>query len=62
MQGFEKFVCRLYDKSSDINDVGEMRWKLFTKKQVEGELLPPTRASLKEAILRAHYQEKCCNC
>ena len=24
-QGFEKFVCRMYDKSSDINDVGEMR-------------------------------------
>lgn len=50
----------MYDKSSDINDFGEMRWKLFTKKQEEGELLPPTRASLKEAILRAHYQEKCC--
>ena len=50
MQGIEKFVCRMYDKSSYINDVGEMRWKLFTKKQVEGELSRPKRGYIESTL------------
>ena len=36
-------------------DVGDLRWKLFTKKQLQAEKLPP-RGALHEAIARAHYQ------
>ena len=37
-------------------DVGDLRWSLFTKKQLEAQKLPPTRGALHEAIARAHYQ------
>jgi len=37
-------------------DVGDLRWSLFTKKQLEAQKLPPTRGALHEAIAQAHYQ------
>ena len=37
-------------------DVGDLRWKLFTTKQLEAQKLPPTRGALHEAIARAHFQ------
>ena len=48
----EAFVCQLYEPSTNLVDVGELRWRLFTKKQLEAEKLPPTQG----AIARAHYQ------
>ena len=55
-ESIEAYVCQLYEPSATITNVGDLRWKLFTKKQLEGQRLPPTRGALKEAIARAHYQ------
>jgi hypothetical protein len=49
-------VCQLYLPNTKYKDIGEVRWWLFTKKQTQGENLPPTRESLYPAIARAHYQ------
>ena len=55
-RAIETFVCQLYEPGTTVLDVGELRWKLFTKKQLEAQKLPPTRGALHEAISRAHYQ------
>ena len=52
----EAFVCQLYEPGTNLVDVGELRWRLFTKKQLEAEKLPPTKGALHQAIARAHYQ------
>ena len=52
----EAFVCQLYESGTTVVDVGDLRWKLFTNKQLEAQKLPPTRAALHEAIARAHFQ------
>ena len=52
----EAFVCQLYESGTTVVDVGDLRWKLFTNKQLETQKLPPTRAALHEAIARAHFQ------
>ena len=52
----EAFVCQLYEPGTNLVDVGELRWRLFTKKQLEAEKLPPTQGALHQAIARAHYQ------
>ena len=36
--------------------VKELRWSLFKKKQAQSDRLPPTQATLQQAILRAHYR------
>ena len=52
----EKFVCSLYcPKSSGIVTIPQCRWYLFSQKHAEGEKLPPTRATLREHIHRAHF-------
>ena len=51
----EQFVCQLYDPDTSLHEVAELRWKLFCKKQAEGEKLSP-RGALHQTILRAHYQ------
>ena len=56
LPGLETFVCRLYDKRSNVCDIGKLRWELFRKKQEEGQRLPPTRSALYQAALRARYQ------
>lgn len=50
------FVCQLYEPHTALVDVAELRWRLFTKKQLEGQKLPPTPGALHEAIARAHFQ------
>ena len=52
----EAYVCQLYESGTAVTDVGELRWRLFTKKQLEAQKLPPTRGALHEAIARAHFQ------
>ena len=52
----EAFVCQLYEPGTNLVEVGELRWRLFTKKQLEAEKLPPTQGALHQAIARAHYQ------
>jgi hypothetical protein len=56
MDALEDFVCKLYVPDTEIAKVEDLRWHLFKKKQAQSEGLPPTRSSLKPAILRAHYQ------
>ena len=56
IQGLEEFVCSLFEPRMNIKDLGHLRWHLFKRNKAEAEKLPPTKAALKEHILRAHYQ------
>ena len=56
LAAIEKLVCLLYFPGTQISSVKEHRWFLFRRKQAESGRLPPTKAALKQAILRAHYQ------
>ncbi|MEW8545283.1 MAG: hypothetical protein AB2693_17305, partial [Candidatus Thiodiazotropha sp.] len=51
----EKFVCKVYDPSSNITSIDEMRLFLFNKGK-DPDNLPPTSDALKLHISRAHYQ------
>ena len=51
----EEFVCNLYEPDTTMVNVGDLRWRLFTKKQLESQKLPPTRGALHEAIARSRY-------
>jgi len=55
-RAIETSVCQLCEPGTSVVDVGDLRWKLFTKKQLEAQKLPPTRGALHEAISRAHHQ------
>jgi len=55
-RAIETFVFQLYEPGSTVVDVDDLSWKLFTKKQLEAQKLPPTRGALHEAIAWAHYQ------
>lgn len=50
----EPFVCRVYS-STGPTTLPSLRWELFRSKNLEGEMLPPTRAVLLPHILRANY-------
>ena len=41
----EAIVCQLYESGTTVVDAGDVRWNLFTKKQLEAQKLPPTRAA-----------------
>ena len=56
LYGIEQFVCQLYQPMTTIKTVKELRWSLFEKRKAESDRLPPTKAALPQAILRAHYQ------
>ena len=55
--GLEQFVMKLYcgKKSLSVSDLAELRWRMFSKYQCESEKLPPTKSTLEQKILRAHY-------
>ena len=55
-RNLEAFVCQLYEPDTAITNVVDQRWRLFSKKQLVSQKLPPTRGALKEVIARAHYQ------
>ena len=38
----ETFGYQLYEPGTTVVDVAELKWKLFTKKQLEAQKLPPT--------------------
>ena len=59
-RAIEAFVCELYEPGTATVHVRDLRWKLFIKKQLEAQKLPPTRGALHEAIIRAHYQAMVC--
>jgi len=54
----EEYVCHLYEPVSTDTRVSDDRWNLFSKKQLEGNKLPPTQGALIEGIRRAYYQAK----
>lgn len=52
----EAYVCQLYEHGTTLVNVCDLRWRLFSKKQLEAERLPPTQGALHQAIARAHFQ------
>lgn len=55
MHTIEKFVILLYDRTSTGTDIDNARHKLYTKKSIV-QLIPDTRAALKQYARRAIYQ------
>jgi len=45
VKDLERFVCQVYS-STGATDLPALRWQLFRSKNLEGEMLPPTRAAL----------------
>ena len=56
MQAIETFVRELNVPKTPLSTLKDIRWRLFRKKQAQSERLPTTRGTLREAVLRAHYQ------
>ena len=55
-QLIEKFICQVYLPGTTISDIGELRWFMFTKKDLHNENLPPTKGALTPYISRTDYQ------
>ena len=51
-----KFVCLLHDENFKSCDINALRYKLFTKKGITGDKLPPTLNSQLQHFRRANYQ------
>lgn len=54
VKDLEQFLCRVYC-SKGPKTLPALRWTLFRFKNLEGEMLPPTRAALLPHIVRANY-------
>ena len=50
----ERFVCSVY-KPGGPQILPDLRWELFRSKNLEGEKLPPTRATLLPHLLHANF-------
>lgn len=50
----EEFVCKVYSCKGPYS-LPQLRWELFRSRNLEGEMLPPTRASLLPHIIRSNY-------
>jgi len=53
-EALERLVCKVY-RSSGPTTIPALRWELFRSKNLEGEMLPPTRSALLPHIIRANY-------
>lgn len=51
-----EFICRLYQPSADISDLNQLRFKMFCKKPVKNQSLPPCQDSVVQHIKRCNYQ------
>jgi len=51
VKGLEHFVCCVYSSKGPTT----LPWELFRSKNLEGEMLPPTRATLLPHIPRVNY-------
>jgi len=60
MSLLQRFVVRLYERSSSKVSVNSLRKHLFTKKGKPMEALPPTEAALLQHSKRAAYQSGFC--
>ena len=54
VKGLERFVCNVYSSIGEL-DLTALRWEMFQTRNMEGEMLPPTRAALLPHIARANY-------
>jgi hypothetical protein len=54
VKDLERFVCQVYSSSGPIT-LPAFRWQSFRSKNLEGEMLPPTRAALLPHIIRSNY-------
>ena len=54
LEGLEHLVCRVYCMSGPRN-LPALRWEMFRSRNLEGESLPPTRATILPHITRANY-------
>lgn len=54
LKPLEEFVCNVYSASGP-RSIPALRWELFRSKNLEGEMLPPTRSALLPHIRRANY-------
>ena len=52
----ERFIILLYDRTSSVQNVNEVRRRCFCKNPGSPESIPPTSAALRQHILRAVYQ------
>ena len=52
----KRFVCRVYDSKTFIEDLNVLRYRMFTKSHTSSDTLPHTEGSLKQHIMRANYQ------
>ena len=54
LRPLEHFVCHVYKRTGPTT-LPALRWEMFCSKNLEGEMLPPTRAALMPHIARANY-------
>ena len=54
----ESFVCSVYSATTHQKSLAELRWELFSKRNLEGEKLPPTKATFSLHLQRANYIAK----
>ena len=52
----ETFICQVYQPTTSVTNLADLRWLLFSKKQTSWEKLPPTRSAFVPAIQRVNYQ------
>ena len=55
----ERFVCNLYEKSSDSEnqaDINQLRYEIYCQKRVKVETLPPCQNVLRQHMKRSNYQ------
>ena len=60
MAVLERFVVLLYDRTSSLVKVNEVRQELFSKKSRNLDSIPPTRASLEQHVKSAVFQGGTC--
>ena len=56
MAVLERFVVLLYNRTSSLTNVNEVRQELFSKKSRSLDSIPPSRASLEQHVKRAVFQ------
>ena len=52
----EQYTCRIHQFNTNSSSLSELRWFLFTLKQINGERLQPTRDSVIPAVKSANFQ------
>ena len=58
MSTVERFIIRLYDRTSTSMTVNDCRRNLFTKKGRSVESMPPTKDALMQHVKRAMLQSR----